>query len=182
MHTLLQSDSDTDENEHAYGSASQGLWINPKAAKEMQNLLDRVVLQFSGSRRCNNDGNSQRSASTANPIIDVDSSNNNTNKTNSNENDQNESPKSSIADEDAFQTLLKEAFQTIIQSDIRRGEFSGNSDGSSSQGRWLYDPAARKLQAVMDRLVIHVSFDAAAADIGVADSCCNQETLFFQFC
>ena len=45
MHTLLKSDSDTDENEHAYGSASQGLWINPKAAKEMQNLLDRVVLQ-----------------------------------------------------------------------------------------------------------------------------------------
>ena len=46
MHTLLKSDSDTDENEHAYGSASQGLWINPKAAKEMQNLLDRVVLQL----------------------------------------------------------------------------------------------------------------------------------------
>jgi len=45
MHTLLKSDSDTDENEHAYGSASQGLWINPKAAKEMQNLLDRVILQ-----------------------------------------------------------------------------------------------------------------------------------------
>ena len=46
LHTLLKSDSDTDENEHAYGSASQGLWINPKAAKEMQNLLDRVVLQL----------------------------------------------------------------------------------------------------------------------------------------
>jgi len=34
----------------------------------------------------------------------------------------------------------------------------------------------------MDRLVIHVSFDVAAADIGVADFCCNQETLIFQFC
>ena len=146
----------------------------------IERLLD-AMCQFSGSRRYNNDGNSQRSASTANPIIDVGSSNNNTNKTNSNENDQNESTKSSIADdEDAFRTLLKEAFQTIIQSDIRRGEFSGNSDGSSSQGRWLYDPAARKLQAVMDRLVIHVSFDVAA-DIGVADFCCNQETLVFQF-
>jgi hypothetical protein len=47
IHTLLKSDSDTDENEHAYGSASQGLWINSKSAKEMQNVLDRVVLQVS---------------------------------------------------------------------------------------------------------------------------------------
>ncbi len=47
IHTLLKSDSDTDENEHAYGSASQGLWINSKAAKEMQNILDRVALQVS---------------------------------------------------------------------------------------------------------------------------------------
>ena len=47
IHTLLKSDSDTDENEHAYGSASQGLWINSKAAKEMQNVLDRIVLQVS---------------------------------------------------------------------------------------------------------------------------------------
>jgi hypothetical protein len=47
IHTLLKSDSDTDENEHAYGSASQGLWINSQSAKEMQNVLDRVVLQVS---------------------------------------------------------------------------------------------------------------------------------------
>lgn len=47
VYTLLKSDSDTDENEHAYGSASQGLWINSKAAKEMQNILDRVALQVS---------------------------------------------------------------------------------------------------------------------------------------
>ena len=47
IYTLLKSDSDTDENEHAYGSASQGLWINSKAAKEMQNVLDRIVLQVS---------------------------------------------------------------------------------------------------------------------------------------
>ena len=47
INTLLKSDVDTDENEHAYGSASQGLWINSMAAKEMQNVLDRVVLQVS---------------------------------------------------------------------------------------------------------------------------------------
>ncbi len=47
VNTLLKSDTDTDENEHAYGSASQGLWINSKAAKEMQNILDRVALQVS---------------------------------------------------------------------------------------------------------------------------------------
>ena len=47
VYTVLKSDSDTDENEHAYGSASQGLWINSKAAKEMQNILDRVALQVS---------------------------------------------------------------------------------------------------------------------------------------
>lgn len=56
-----------------------------------------------------------------------------------------------VDDEEAFQSLLKEAFQTIIKSDI-------HGEGSSSQGRWLYDPAARRLKAVMDRLVIHVSF------------------------
>ena len=47
IHTLLKSDSDTDENEHAYGSASQGLWINSKAAKEMQDVLDRIVVHVS---------------------------------------------------------------------------------------------------------------------------------------
>ena len=55
-------------------------------------------------------------------------------------------------EEDAVESLVKELFQTIIQSDVHR------PDGSSSQGRWVYDPAARRLQAVMDRLVIRVSF------------------------
>ncbi len=63
-----------------------------------------------------------------------------------------------VDDEEAFQSFLKEAFQTIIQSDI-------HGEGSSSQGRWLYDPAARRLKAVMDRLVIHVSFDVIADDV-----------------
>ena len=105
------------------------------------------------------------SSTAADRMMDV--SNNGNRTDSSNENDPNHSTtENNIAndreedeeeDDGAFQTLIKEAFQTIIQSDIRRGEFSGNSDGSSSQGRWLYDPAARKLQAVMDRLVIHVS-------------------------
>lgn len=67
-----------------------------------------------------------------------------------------------VHDEEAFQSLLKEAFQTIIQSDM-------HGEGSSSQGRWLYDPAARRLKAVIDRLVIHVSFDNVA-DIIVSPS------------
>ena len=97
----------------------------------------------------------------ADRMIDVPNSGN---RTDSHENDPNKlfSKEDDIAhreddDDDAFQTLVKVAFQTIIQSDIQRGEFSGNSDGSSSQGRWLYAPAARTLQNVMDRLVIRVS-------------------------
>lgn len=50
--------------------------------------------------------------------------------------------------EDAFGVLVQTALQTLIQSDIKR------PDGSSSQGRWVYDPAARELQQVMDRLVV----------------------------
>lgn len=60
-----------------------------------------------------------------------------------------------VDDEEAFHSLLKEAFQTIIQSDI-------HGEGSSSQGRWLHDPAARRLKALIDRLVIHVSFGVVA--------------------
>lgn len=55
---------------------------------------------------------------------------------------------------DGFQTLIRTALQVILESDVRRGEFSGNSDGSSSQGRWLYDPAAQEFQRIMDRLVV----------------------------
>ena len=58
--------------------------------------------------------------------------------------------------EDGFDTVIRTALNVLVESDIRRGEFSGNSDGSSSQGRWLYDPAAKKLERVLDRLVVCV--------------------------
>ena len=45
IQTLVKSDTDGDELVHSYGSASQGLWLNPPAAKELQWLLDRVVLK-----------------------------------------------------------------------------------------------------------------------------------------
>lgn len=45
IQTLVKSDTDGEELVHSYGSASQGLWLNPPAAKELQWLLDRVVLK-----------------------------------------------------------------------------------------------------------------------------------------
>lgn len=51
-------------------------------------------------------------------------------------------------EEDAFETLIHAALHTLIQSDIQR------PDGSSSQGRWVYGPAADELQNVLDRLVV----------------------------
>ena len=80
------------------------------------------------------------------------SNNDNSNETNDSEDYCHNRIKRTKVDDiegDSFQTLLKEAFQTIIHSDLHGG-------GSSSQGRWVYDPAARRLQDVMDRLVINV--------------------------
>ena len=45
VQTIIKSDTDGDELEHSYGSASQGLWLHSKSAREMQSLLDRIVLQ-----------------------------------------------------------------------------------------------------------------------------------------
>ena len=45
VRTLVMSDTDGDEATHAYGSASQGLWLHTPAAKEMQGVLDKVVLK-----------------------------------------------------------------------------------------------------------------------------------------
>ncbi|KAL3807568.1 hypothetical protein ACHAXA_006469 [Cyclostephanos tholiformis] len=45
IQTLVRSDTDGDELVHSYGSASQGLWLNLPAAKELQGLLDRVALK-----------------------------------------------------------------------------------------------------------------------------------------
>ena len=51
-------------------------------------------------------------------------------------------------DDEGFDTLIQKALQTLIQSDIQK------PDGSSTQGRWVYDPAAMELRNVMDRLVV----------------------------
>ena len=51
-------------------------------------------------------------------------------------------------EEDTFDTLIRAALHTLTQSDIQR------PDGSSSQGRWVYGPAADELQNVLDRLVV----------------------------
>lgn len=45
IQTLVRSDTDGEELDHSYGSASQGLWVHAPAAKEMQGVLDKVVLQ-----------------------------------------------------------------------------------------------------------------------------------------
>mmetsp|Transcript_13871 Transcript_13871/g.30241 ORF Transcript_13871/g.30241 Transcript_13871/m.30241 type:complete len:778 (+) Transcript_13871:163-2496(+) len=46
VETLVMSDTDGEELKHSTGSASQGLWIHAPAAKEMQGVLDKVVLKM----------------------------------------------------------------------------------------------------------------------------------------
>ena len=45
MHTLIMSDTDGEELDHSYGSASQGLWVHSPSAKELQSIIDRLVLK-----------------------------------------------------------------------------------------------------------------------------------------
>ena len=45
IHTLIMSDTDGEELDHSYGSASQGLWVHSPSAKELQNIIDRLVLK-----------------------------------------------------------------------------------------------------------------------------------------
>ena len=161
VQTILKSDTDGDELEHSYGSASQGLWLHSKSAREMQSLLDRIVLQVRSSY-----GSRGSSA----PLLleeKTDDSDDSTTeakrKTCDNNNNNNNDDEE---EEDAFESLVRESFQTMIQSDVHR------PDGSSSQGRWVYDPAARKLQAVLDRLVIYVSFPTVRLLMMMRDVIC----------
>ncbi len=149
VQTIIKSDTDGDELEHSYGSASQGLWLHSKSAREMQSLLDRIVLQVRSSPFYD----SRRSST---PLLEEKTDDSDATKSEAKrktyDRNHNNNKEEEEEEEDAFESLVKETFQTIIQSDVNR------PDGSSSQGRWVYDPAARKLQAVLDRLVIHVSF------------------------
>ena len=45
IHTLIMSHTDGEELDHSYGSASQGLWVHSPSAKELQNIIDRLVLK-----------------------------------------------------------------------------------------------------------------------------------------
>ena len=45
IQTLVMSDTDGDELDHSYGSASQGLWLHTPTAKEMERMLNRLVLK-----------------------------------------------------------------------------------------------------------------------------------------
>ena len=157
VQTIIKSDTDGDELEHSYGSASQGLWLHSKSGREMQSLFDRIVLQVSSLYYYN----SRRGSipSLLEKIADSDDATKSEAKRKTRYNNNNNNGEEEEEEEDAFESLVKESFQTIIQSDIHR------PDGSSSQGRWVYDPAARRLQAVMDRLVIHVSVPNCAAVI-----------------
>ncbi len=65
-------------------------------------------------------------------------------------------------DDEGFDTLIQKALQTLIQSDIQK------PDGSSTQGRWVYDPAAMELRNVMDRLVVCFILSRIFACEGVA--------------
>ena len=150
VQTIIKSDTDGDELEHSYGSASQGLWLHSKSAREMQSLLDQIVLQvrspyYYNSRRRSIPSLLKEKTADSGDATKSEAKRKSRDNNNNNKDDEEE-------EEDAFESLVKESFQTIIQSDVHR------PDGSSSQGRWVYDPAARRLQAVLDRLVIHVSF------------------------
>lgn len=60
------------------------------------------------------------------------------------------------SDENAFELIVKQSLYALIQSDVKRGEFSGNSDGSSSQGRWMDHTSGCMLGKALDCLIINV--------------------------
>jgi hypothetical protein len=70
---------------------------------------------------------------------------------------------------DALQMLVQQSLHATMQSDITRGEFSGNSDGSSSQGRWIDAPSAEGLRRVLDRLTLHVCVLSCSSLFGLFD-------------
>jgi len=57
---------------------------------------------------------------------------------------------SKLGNENGFQYVVKESVRALIHSDINRGEFSGNSDGSSSQGRWMDAISGERLGKALD--------------------------------
>ena len=54
--------------------------------------------------------------------------------------------------DDGFEQLICTAIKALVQSDIKCGDRT--EYGSSSQGRWLYDPAVKNMRCILDRLVV----------------------------
>ena len=134
VRALVKGDTDGEELSHSYGSASQGLWLHAPSAREMQDVLDRVGLKV----RMPTSLSAKESAddwehSGGNALVPR----------------HNNTIQSRRSDgEDAFDTLIRTALQTLIDSDVQK------PDGSSTQGRWVYDPTAQELQNVLDRLAV----------------------------
>ena len=54
--------------------------------------------------------------------------------------------------QDGFQSLISSALHALIKSDVVCGDRT--QYGSSTQGRWMFDPAAKDMQNILDRLVV----------------------------
>ena len=54
--------------------------------------------------------------------------------------------------DDGFEQLICTAIKALVQSDMKCGDRT--EYGSSSQGRWLYDPAVKNMRCILDRLVV----------------------------
>ena len=59
-----------------------------------------------------------------------------------------------LQQEDGFKTLIHAALNALIKSDVVCGDRT--QYGSSTQGRWMFDPAAKDMQNILDRLVIRI--------------------------
>ncbi|KAL7484439.1 hypothetical protein ACHAW6_010965 [Cyclotella cf. meneghiniana] len=183
--TLTSSDVSENEIEHSYGSASQGQWICSRTAEDMQReVLDGMVLKqfrilvalFSknvnldfymkrqrGKRELISFENEfaleynvgERNHSIFTDIhqkskfdpINITASNNKQSRPHGHAPNNHK--------HDAFHMLIQRSLHATMQSDITRGEFSGNSDGSSSQGRWMDAPSSEGLRKFLDRLALH---------------------------
>ena len=53
---------------------------------------------------------------------------------------------------DGFKSLIRSALRALIKSDVVCGDRT--QYGSSTQGRWMFDPAAKDMQNILDRLVV----------------------------
>ncbi|KAL9185295.1 hypothetical protein ACHAXT_003072 [Thalassiosira profunda] len=153
VRALVKGDTDGEELSHSYGSASQGLWLHAPSAREMQDVLDRVGLKVRMPTSLSaKEGADAWEHSGGNALVPR-----HNNARQSRRHD----------DEDAFDTLIRTALQTLIDSDVQK------PDGSSTQGRWVYDPTAQELQNVLDRLAMpqDTSIDSA---LSLEDEQCSQ--------